>query len=111
MAPRLNRKLVLETPQRVADGAGGFVETWVALGTLWGAVTVRSGRETAGAAMPLSRVSCKIVVRAALEGSPARPEAKQRFREGERIYVILAVAENDADARYLVCTAQEETVA
>ena len=31
-APRLNRKLVLEAPTRVADGAGGYTVTWAALG-------------------------------------------------------------------------------
>ncbi len=53
----------------------------------------------------------RIIVRAAPFGSDARPVANQRFRDGGRTFVILAVAEDDADARYLNCTAQEETVA
>jgi len=111
MGYRLNRQLTLEAPERVADGAGGFMETWTALGTVWASVTARTGREAAGGAMPLSRVAYKIVVRAAPVGSDARPVANQRFRDGVRLFVILAVAEADADGRYLVCTAQEETVA
>lgn len=111
MAYRLNRQLVLEMPARVPDGAGGFSESWMALGTLWAKVVTRTGRETAGVAAPLSLVAYKIFVRAAPTGSNARPYANQRFREGTRLYRILSVAEDDADARYLLCTAQEETVA
>ncbi|MBU2993704.1 head-tail adaptor protein [Octadecabacter sp. 1_MG-2023] len=111
MAYRLNRQLVLEAPQRVADGAGGFNESWAALGIVWANVKARSGREKAGVAAPLSLVSYQIVVRAAPVGSDARPQAEQRFREGERYYRILSVTEDDADGRYLICTSQEETVA
>ncbi len=111
MAPRLNRQLVLEAPVRVPDGAGGFAESWMPLGALWAHVDARSGRESAGNAMPLSRVSLRITVRAAPETSDARPQANQRFREGQRLFVIQSVAEDDADGRYLVCTALEETVA
>ena len=45
-APMLTRRLVLEAPERVADGAGGYTETWVARGTLWAEVVPRgAGRE------------------------------------------------------------------
>jgi len=111
MAYRLNRQLVLETPERAADGAGGFNRGWTPLGTLWAKVVAGTGREAAGAAAPLSRVGFKIFVRGAPVGADARPKADQRFVEGERIFRILSVAEDDADARFLVCTAQEETVA
>ncbi|HCP81493.1 MAG TPA: phage tail protein [Octadecabacter sp.] len=111
MAPRLNRQLVLEAPTQASDGAGGYTQGWTALGTLWANVTARTGREAAGVAAPLSRVAYRIIVRAAPTGSDARPQANQRFKDGERTFVILAVAEDDADARYLNCTAQEETVA
>ncbi|WP_296417362.1 head-tail adaptor protein [Pseudooctadecabacter sp.] len=111
MAYRLNRQLLLETPARVADGAGGFTQSWMPLGHLWAHVVARSGREAAGTAAPLSRVSYKIFVRAAPVGSQARPKPDQRFVEGTRVFRILAVAEDDTDGRYLACTAQEETVA
>ena len=32
----LNRKLVLEKPARQADGAGGYEQSWVPVGVLWG---------------------------------------------------------------------------
>lgn len=111
MGYRLNRKLVLEMPARLADGAGGFSESWMPLGTIWAEVIARTGREAAGVAGPISRVAYKIIVRAAPVGSDARPHPNQRFREGTRLYRIVAVAEDDADGRYLMCTAQQETAA
>lgn len=108
--PHLNRQLVLETPQRTPDGAGGFTTSWVALGIHWAEITARTGREATGVAVPLSRVGYRIIIRAAIPGSSARPEPEQRFREGGRVFNILAVAEHDPDGRYLLCHAEEEKV-
>ena len=109
--PRLNRQLVLEAPVRLADGAGGYAETWTPLGTLWAEVTARTGTERAVANVPVSRVSYRIVVRGVPEGSSMRPAPDQRFRQGERRFVIRAVAEHDANGRYLTCFADEEVAA
>lgn len=111
MGMRLNRQLLLEAPQRAPDGAGGFSEVWTALGTVWAEIRPRTGRESAGVAMPLSRVGYRIILRAAPVGSDARPKPEQRFREGARVFRILSVTEFDRDARFLVCEAQEETIA
>ncbi len=108
--PRLDHALLLEAPERVSDGAGGFVEGWVVLGTLWAEITARTGRETAHGGAPVSRVAYKIVVRGAPFGTPARPMAEQRFRDGDRIFTIEAVAERDPEGRYLTCFVQEEAV-
>ncbi|WP_299030707.1 phage head closure protein [uncultured Sulfitobacter sp.] len=109
-APHLNRRLVLEAPDMVSDGAGGFAKGWVPLGILWGSVAQRSGRETALSGAPVTRMRFRITVRAAPMGSDQRPAAQQRFREGGRIFTIEAVAEADATGRYLTCFAQEEQV-
>jgi head-tail adaptor len=109
-APRLNRQLVLEAPDMLRDGAGGFVQGWVPLGTMWGAITARSGRETAQSGAPVSRMAYRVIVRGAPAGSDRRPAAQQRFREGDRIFTIEAVAEHDPDGRYLACFVQEEQV-
>ena len=106
--PRLNRKLVLEAPQQTADGAGGFTETWVPLGTLWAAVQPGSGSDAQSAELSVSTVSFRITVRAAPDGAPSRPVAGQRFVDGARVYGILAVAEAGARAQYLTCFAREE---
>lgn len=108
--PRLNRQLVLEAPDRLSDGAGGFVNGWVPLGIVWAEMTARTGRETAASGAPVSRMAYKITVRAAPAGSSERPAAQQRFRHGNRIFTIEAVAERDSDGRYVTCFAQEEQV-
>jgi head-tail adaptor len=108
MTVRLNRKLILEAEERLADGAGGYTTVWTALGTLWAALEARSGREAAVAGGSVSRAGYRAILRAAPEGSPSRPRAGQRLREGTRIYAILSVAERDADARYLLCLLEEE---
>jgi head-tail adaptor len=101
----LNRRLVLEAPLRVSDGAGGFRETWGALGQIWAAVRPRgAGREVDQAA----RLQLSILMRAAPQGAQSRPEAGMRFRDGQRLYRIAAVQEHDPSGRFLVCFAREE---
>ncbi len=110
-APHLNRALTLETATRVADGAGGFAESWQALGTLWAEVTPKSGREREREDVSAARTEFRITVRAVPEGQLGRPSAGQRFREGSRVFRILAVTERDGLARYLICFATEELAA
>lgn len=108
---RLNRKLVLEHAVRTADGSGGLTESWVPLGTVWASLTAGAGRERGAEFVTLSRVPYRIIVRALPEGEPERPKPDQRFREGSRVFRILAVSEYDAGSRYLICHANEEVLA
>lgn len=108
MQPVLNRKLMLEEPQRTADGAGGFTTTWAELGVLWAEIKAGTGREKAAEFMTVSSITFRITVRAAPHGAPSRPKPEQRFRAGSRYFRILAVTESDEAAQYLVCFAQEE---
>lgn len=108
MSVDLSRKLVLETAVRAADGAGGFAEDWVPLGVVWAQVKAGSGRERFGAGVTKSTVPYRIVVRAAPVGAPSRPSPDQRFRDGTRVFRILAVAEYDRDQAYLTCFTTEE---
>lgn len=110
-APCLRRQLVLESPEVLTDGAGGYVHGWIPLGVLWAEVVPRSGRQIAHFGAPVSRMGYRITVRGAAMGSDQRPAAQQRFRDGDRIYTIEAVAEADPNGRFLVCFAQEEQVA
>lgn len=107
----LTRLLALEEAQRVADGAGGYSLAWVALGALWAQVDAGTGRERAVESVTQSIVGYRITVRAAPSGSPRRPRPEQRFREGTRVFRIVAVAERDARGMYLDCTCIEEVVA
>jgi len=109
-APRLNRKLTLEAPLRQSDGSGGYQTIWQPLGTVWAQIKARTGRETAQGGAPISAMSYRIVLRSAPFGSVQRPKPEQRFREGARLFLIQAVAEEDPDGRYLTCFATEETV-
>lgn len=109
--PVLNRKLVLEEAQRLPDGAGGFTETWVALGTLWAEIVTGTGRERAAETITVSSIPFRITVRAAAPGAASRPKPEQRFVSGARIFRILAVTEHDDNPQYLVCFAQEEVSA
>lgn len=93
---------------RIADGAGGFTSAWQPLGILWAHIKAGTGREAAAFAATVSRVPCKITVRAAPYGTPSRPVAGQRFRDGARLFHINAVAEKDTQAQYLICFAEEE---
>ncbi|WP_317055021.1 head-tail adaptor protein [Roseovarius rhodophyticola] len=106
--PRLNRHLMLEHRERTPDGAGGFDDTWVSLGAVWADVQARTGRDASGEAVSLSTTVYRIIVRAAPYGAPSRPTPGQRFREGVRVFRIQAVAEADAQARYLTCFCEEE---
>ncbi len=110
-APRLNRLIVLEARVRAPDGAGGYSENWQTLGQVWAEITPGRGRDTSQAGLSVSLVPYKVVIRAAPVGSASRPEPRQRFRDGSRIYNIRAVAERDADARYLTCYVEEEIAA
>lgn len=108
--PKLYRKLELEEAQRSPDGAGGYTQTWVALGTLWADMRPRTGNEKVGDLQSVSGASWRIIVRASPAGSASRPRPEQRFREGSRLFHILAVTEFDPTSHYLTCYAREEVV-
>lgn len=108
----LTRKLLLEEPQKVPDGAGGFTEVWVTLGVLWADVRAGTGREREAAGLfTVSTVPYRITVRAAPHGAPSRPKPDQRFRDGDRLFRIMAVTERDPRGMYLECFAREEVSA
>ena len=104
---RLDRRLVLEDPMRSPDGAGGYTESWTALGHLWARVTPQSGREIGDRSI----MRYRIAVRRMPEGAPSRPRPDQRFRDGDRVYNIEAVTESADDPKHLLCLAFEEVAA
>jgi head-tail adaptor len=105
--PRLSRRLSLEAPTRLSDGAGGFTQGWIALGTLWAEVAPAAPRLAAQPGATETRLPLKIIVRGAPFGSPSRPEAGQRFRDGTRVFPISSVSD-DLGGRFLLCLAHEE---
>lgn len=109
--PRLDRRMVLEGPLRVADGAGGYETTWAVRGVIWAMLRPGSGREVAGEEMRIAETPYRITVRAAPPGAEARPRPEDRLRDGTRLFTILAVTEADARGQYLTCFAKEEGAA
>lgn len=106
--PHLNRRLTLEAEARTTDGAGGFVSVWQALGTVWASLEVGAARDVVDGARVVPVQPVKVIVRAAGEGDPARPERGKRFREGGRTYPIQAVQQRDPRGLYLTCQCIEE---
>lgn len=100
----LDCRLSLEDPMRSPDGAGGYIETWSELGTLWAHIAPRSGRETADRSI----LKYRIYVRRMPHGASARPRPDQRFRDGARVFHIEAVSDLPDDPRHLLCYAREE---
>jgi head-tail adaptor len=108
-APRLNLEVVLENPVRTADGAGGYSESWQALGTLWAQILPGSGREANGPAGAVSLSRHRVILRAAPVGQQMRPVAGQRLRLGTRRLAVEAVTELPDQPLYLRCDVTEET--
>lgn len=104
----LTRRLVLQQVVLNEDLTGGFEKNWVDLGVVWASVDARSGQIRETRSGELSRLRYRIITRASIYGSSGRPSAGQRFKEGERIYDIEAVAVADGAGLYLECWASEE---
>lgn len=105
--PVMNTELVLESPQRLDDGGGGYQTVWTPVGTLWAEVKASGARERMSGARAVSEISHQITIRGAPEGSPRRPGPECRFRSGGRVFEIRGVAPMDLRGRYLTCWAQE----
>lgn len=106
----LSRRLVLEDRQKTPDGAGGWTQSWVALGTLWAKIETGSGRRESREQADQSAHKVKITLRNAPYGTNARPKPGQRLVEGQKIFVIDAVAETDPQGLYLICWARRESI-
>ncbi|MEP4038929.1 head-tail adaptor protein [Pseudophaeobacter sp.] len=106
--PLTNRRLVLEDPQRVSDGSGGYSESWAPLGEIWAELKSQTGRTSGQEGASLSLQRYRITLRAMPQGSASRPRPGQRFRQGQRLFRIEAVGEADPGGRYLTCQCIEE---
>ncbi len=107
MTPVLSQELVLEAPIRDIDSGGGQSVTWQAMGTLWADIQASAAREALSGVRESARVTHRITIRSAPNGSPRRPSAECRFRSGNRVFAIIGVAEADRTRKYLTCWAEE----
>ncbi len=98
----LNRRLVLEAPDESADGAGGVTRGFEAVATLWVSVTpVSAARQ-----IEAERLGARITHRLHLRYSD-NITTRHRFRDGERIYRIVALRDRDGRRRFLEIEAEE----
>jgi SPP1 family predicted phage head-tail adaptor len=97
----LNRRLVLEAPVEVDDGAGGVTRSYETVATVWAQVTPMRMRADAAADSLAALVTHRIVVRA-----PCTINTLNRFRDGARILRVVAFRET-ADRRFLEIDAEE----
>lgn len=103
----MRRLLALETCDAVGDGGGGVVGAWRVLGWHWAQLrAVSAGEQRIGAAVR-AEVSHRLTVRWRPHGAISRPTPRQRFREGARVFDIVAVSEADDDNRALLCWVRE----
>jgi len=109
--PQLSTPLALSAPVRVADGSGGFSQSWQTLGTLWAELTPRGGALGKAEAGPVARSRLRIVTRATPPGDPARPIPGQRLVGGGETYLIRAVEPHDRAGLYLSCLVETEVLA
>jgi head-tail adaptor len=108
-APVPTRPLLLERAVLTPDGAGGFATGWAVVCTHWAEFRLGVGRARQGAeGVPLGAVDWRLYMRALPVGHPARPAPDMRFRDGARVFPILAVAEADARGAWMVCYTREE---
>jgi SPP1 family predicted phage head-tail adaptor len=102
-AGRLKRRLVLEKPARVPDGAGGATVTWSAAATLWAELRPLKAEERPLGEGLVDMALWRIVLRHREDVAPG-----DRLRLGARTFLVLAVSDPDEDGRWLACLAEEE---
>lgn len=100
---RLDRRLVLEKPAGAGDGAGGRVIAWSAAGILWAEMRLLGADERpVGEGLAEMRLY-RIVMRHRDDVATG-----DRFRLGERTFLVLATSDPGGDRRFLACLAEEE---
>jgi SPP1 family predicted phage head-tail adaptor len=97
----LNRRLVLEAPDETGDGAGGVTRSYITAAMMWAHIAPLSARADVAAESLGAVLNHRIVIR-----RRAGLDARHRFRDGARVYRIIAVRET-VDRRFLEIDAEE----
>lgn len=106
-AGKLRHRIIIERPVEVEDEGGGRVRSWLAaesyVGTFWGSIDGRTGRERYHAQQIESVYSHLITMR-------YRPgiEPEMRARHGAHVYNIRAALDPDGTRRELLLFVEEE---
>jgi SPP1 family predicted phage head-tail adaptor len=98
---RFNRRLALEGPVEVSDGAGGVIRTYQQIVSLWAEITPVTSQGIVDADRLGVRVTHRIVIRA-----PRTLSTRHRLADGARHYRIVSFRETD-DRRLIEIQAEE----
>lgn len=85
-AGELRKRITIEQPSRVADGAGELVPGWTLYGVVWAAVEPLSGSEKIQAQQVNANVNIRVTIRYLAGVIPA-----MRARFGTRTFQIVSV--------------------
>jgi SPP1 family predicted phage head-tail adaptor len=97
----LRERLTLEQPVRTPDGGGGASVAWEAVAELWAHVRPLAGEERLDHDQVSARLTHAVWIRHRAGVSPA-----MRFRQGSRIYEIVAVLQ-PGRRTHLKCLCEE----
>lgn len=103
VSERLLRTWQVEAPARVADGRGGWIDTWQHVGQIRAVVAALSAREQVIAQQLQRKVTHRIYV-AVRDGVVPRPGWRVAYGDGH-LYII-GVYDPDGTGRVLVCEAE-----
>ena len=105
-AGRLNRRVILQTASRAADGGGGSTLTWVDTATVWAAITPLKGTERFQAQQVSATLTTELEIR-----YRAGVGAQQRFLFGARAFYIAQPPVNpDSANERLICLCEERGI-
>jgi SPP1 family predicted phage head-tail adaptor len=100
----LRERLTLEQPVRTPDGGGGASVSWETVTELWAHVRPISGDERLSHDQVTGRLTHQVWVRRRAGVVPA-----MRFRDGTRIYEIVAVLDGPRRT-HLKCLCEERSL-
>lgn len=103
-AGTLRHRVTIQETTETRDGAGGVINTWSTVATVWAAVEPLRGREFIEARATQAQVDTRIRIRyqASLSLTP-----KMRVTWGSRVYDIQAVIELRTEHREIHLMAKE----
>lgn len=98
----LRHRVTLQQLSRIDDGAGGYIETWIAVATVWADVYPLKGQELYQAQQVQANLSHRVTIR-----YRAGVEPSMRLQYGTRTLAIEAVIDPEERHRELILMCSE----
>ncbi len=102
----LRHRLIIESPQRLSDGAGGAVVTWAQVASVWAHIKPVTAREFRSAEQRAEKVTHKITLRYRSDIN-----ATMRLVGEGRIFNIEAIINEAERDQWLKCSCVEGVTA